>query len=126
MTSDRTSLAAAPPSRIVRLSDLEPRWWGYNGRKHGLSFLCPHCRKVRLGIAVVNPPDGGPPHDLRFKHDEPGSLTQHVHDLRSFDVPPGFLWTLAGTDFATISLTPSVDASKSGHWHGHVSNGEIR
>lgn len=26
----------------------------------------------------------------------------------------------------TLTLTPSVDASKHGHWHGFITNGEIR
>jgi hypothetical protein len=31
----------------------------------------------------------------------------------------------SGVDFNTISVTPSIDASAAGHWHGHITNGEI-
>lgn len=38
----------------------------------------------------------------------------------------GCAWAINGQDFATISVTPSIDASASGHWHGYITNGEIR
>lgn len=42
-----------------------------------------------------------------------------------FAAPP-YVWTLHGDeDFRTLTLTPSVDASKAGHWHGFITNGEI-
>ena len=34
-------------------------------------------------------------------------------------------WNFSGTDFNTLTVTPSVDASKSGNWHGHITNGVI-
>lgn len=105
----------------MRLTELEPRWWGDGDRHHlGITFLCPHCQVVRLGIAFSNPPDGAQAHSL-----ETTSLMWHVHQARTFDVPPGCLWHRTGDDFETMSVTPSVDASKSGHWHGHIANGEI-
>ena len=39
---------------------------------------------------------------------------------RWFDVPG------KGETFETLTLTPSVDASAAGHWHGHVTDGEVR
>jgi hypothetical protein len=50
----------------------------------------------------------------------------HVHQLGTFDVPPGTLWQRTGDTFNSISLSPSIDASKAGHWHGYITNGEIR
>jgi hypothetical protein len=35
-------------------------------------------------------------------------------------------WVISSQDFATMSVTPSLDASASGHWHGFITNGEIR
>ena len=29
-------------------------------------------------------------------------------------------------NFATMTITPSIDASASGNWHGFIVNGEIR
>lgn len=38
-------------------------------------------------------------------------------------------WEIAGgidsADFSTISVTPSLDGSRGGGWHGHITNGEI-
>lgn len=105
----------------MKLIDLEPRWaldadiW-VNGVLHhdedrhgmGLTFECPCCigtpRATRLGVFLANPIDGKPPSD---------------------DYDAQHLWTRTGEDFATLTLSPSVDASKVGHWHGRIVNGEV-
>jgi Family of unknown function (DUF6527) len=108
----------------MKLIELEPHWWGDGSRRLGVTFLCPHCRTIRLGIAFANPPDGGLPSPV-VTTTMPHCIRDHVHVHRSFDVPPGALWQRTGETFDTLSLAPSVDASKSGHWHGFVTNGEI-
>ena len=35
------------------------------------------------------------------------------------------LWKRTGENFETLTLTPSVDASAEGHWHGFITNGNI-
>jgi hypothetical protein len=39
-------------------------------------------------------------------------------------------WTIAGgidtADFATMTVTPSLDGSPGGLWHGHITAGEIK
>lgn len=35
-------------------------------------------------------------------------------------------WKFDGNDFSTLTVTPSIDASRSGNWHGFITNGEIR
>lgn len=115
------------------LTALEPRWWGDASaplpdcrvRVLGVTFLCPHCRTVRLGIAFANPWDGGPPSPI-VSTTMPKIIRDHIHKHRTFDVPPGCLWTRTGMTFETLSLVPSVDASKSGHWHGSVTNGVVQ
>jgi hypothetical protein len=38
---------------------------------------------------------------------------------------PGTIWQIMG-DFSTdMTITPSVDASNAGHWHGHITNGVV-
>lgn len=34
-------------------------------------------------------------------------------------------WSFEGNDFSTMTVSPSIDASASGNWHGHIINGEI-
>lgn len=35
-------------------------------------------------------------------------------------------WKFQGNDFNTLTVTPSIDGSKSGNWHGFITNGEIK
>lgn len=110
----------------MRLTELIPHWWGDGtGRELGITFLCPHCRTVRLGIAFANPIDGGPPSPIVTSTGMPHIIRDHIHEARTFDVPPGHLWQRTGSDFETLTLSPSVDASAAGHWHGSVTAGEV-
>jgi Family of unknown function (DUF6527) len=34
-------------------------------------------------------------------------------------------WVITG-DFSNMTVTPSLDASASGHWHGSITNGECQ
>lgn len=111
----------------MRLVDLNPRWFAEPGRHgQGLSFDCPHCAGgVRLSAPFTVPLDGGAPISLEHgvlwptlqprPDDAPGRVT----------VPPGIHWTRTGDTFETMTLVPSIDASRSGHWHGFITNGAI-
>jgi hypothetical protein len=112
----------------MRLIDLQPRWFdvpGVGTNKDGLTFLCP-CAKclagepVRLGVQFANPVQGGAGVEMSNR-----DRLRHVHNLRTFDVPPGTLWQRTGDTFETITLSPSLDATRAGHWHGFVTNGQI-
>ena len=110
----------------MRLTELDPRWAvdadiviggvkkHFEGRDGmAVSFECPHCvererstgdkRVTRLAVWFANPIDGGQPTD----------------DAKT-------LWLRGGNTFETLTLSPSIDASSDGHWHGFISNGEIR
>lgn len=117
----------------MKLTDLQPRWFdvpGVGGAVDGVTFLCPcaPCRAafaaggspVRIGVQFANPIGTDPKPLMTFQEKH-----RHVHDMRTFDVPPGFLWQREGETFETLTLSPSVDASAAGHWHGWVRNGEV-
>jgi hypothetical protein len=112
----------------MKLADLEPHWsldadiviGGVNehfeGRLGmGITFACPHCVALHpselnrggpvqfLGVWFANPIDGKTPSD-NAKH----------------------LWQRTGDSFETLTLSPSIDVSADGHWHGFIQNGEIR
>ncbi len=112
----------------MKLTDLDPKWFdvgGNNSNKDGLSFLCP-CPKcqigspVRLAVQFANPIGDYPAIEMTAKE-----RNRHVLELKTFDVPPGTMWRREGETFETISLSPSVDASQAGHWHGNITNGEV-
>lgn len=100
---------------FVKLTDLNPRWFVLenNGPRVGLTFDCPHCRTQRLGIAFHHRGHEAID-DTYIKAHRGGSPNEHIWDLDSQE------------DFKTLTLWPSIDASKVGHWHGFITNGEIR
>ncbi len=114
----------------MKLLDLDPRWFdvpGVGTNKDGVTFLCPcaTCQNgtpVRLAVQFKNPVGGSDAVTMSAKE-----VIRHVHELRTFDVPPkGPVWERTGETFEQMTLSPSVDASASGHWHGYITKGEIR
>jgi hypothetical protein len=98
----------------MKLTDLNPRWYTAAGSPDivGITFDCPccpgHVSATRLGVLFVEEIDrDGLPNDAHWTR-------------------PGVKWHRTGDTFETLSLTPSIDASKLGHWHGFVTNGEAR
>ena len=91
----------------MKLTELNPRWVieqkEFEPRMGmGISFDCPHCGKQRLGVFFANPIDGHPA-ALRVEK----------------------LWQRDGVKFENLTLTPSVDCSAMGCWHGNITNGEV-
>ncbi len=115
----------------MKLTKLNPRWFdvpGVGTNKDGMTFVCP-CAKCqgdqfnarRLGIQFANPV-GGEPLPLMTQKQK----NVHLFGLRTFDIAMNYLWQRTGETFEDITLSPSIDASNSGHWHGHIINGEIK
>lgn len=106
-----------------RLTDLEPRWIHPNL----FVFLCPHCKEVFLACKNIEMSDRQQ-FDLYEKEFGP--------NWNAIVVPcnPGFSWSISGTvptdtraAFPTdITVSPSIDASNSGHWHGFISQGDVK
>jgi hypothetical protein len=109
----------------MKLTDLDPRWfdafyWDGDQRLHGragFTMLCPHCQKERLAVTMRKLKMGDQMRALSEAH--PGNGGEIV--------PGGYVWQgdING-DFSTLTITPSVDASNSGHWHGFITNGEAQ
>lgn len=98
----------------MRLVELLPRWVHVDM----FAFLCPHCFKAILTCKRVVM--GG-----REQWRVLGSA--FGEDANLFVVPcaEACAWEMTDTDFDTITVTPSLDASASGHWHGHITAGAI-
>lgn len=115
----------------MKLTDLQPRWFdvpGVGTNKDGVTFVCP-CQKCRanpenarrLGIQFANP-IGSEPLPLMTQKEK----RVHLFERRTFDIAMNYLWQRTGETFEDLTLTPSVDASASGHWHGYITGGEIQ
>lgn len=96
----------------MKLSELNPRFadsmsvpgggWNLSARRNiGLSFECPHCRKIRMFVHFRNPIGEGSP--------EPNVL----------------LWEREGDTFEEMTLRPSIDNSAQGHAHVSIIAGEV-
>lgn len=102
----------------MKLTDLEPRWVY---KQKAFVFRCPHCRKTWLSCKRV-----------------PMSIGQQIEIFQAAGLDPQgpkyavvpmreeVAWAISGDGFSTMTVKPSIDASGSGHWHGHITNGEIR
>lgn len=103
----------------MRLADLNPRWFTYGNSPDivGVTFDCPCCTpngkpnslgqnyRPRLGVLFVEEIDRD-------------GLSNEIHWTRA-----GRKWNRTGETFDTLTLTPSIDASNFGHWHGVITNG---
>lgn len=95
----------------MKITELNPRWVGYDGLRLGVSFDCPHCIIQRLLV---------PFHHKGFEHIEDFHILPHTAN--------GNIWSEvnpADDSFDNLSLIPSIDCSGSGHWHGFITNGEV-
>jgi hypothetical protein len=96
----------------LRLIDLGPRWFTLDGQRVGLTFECPDCRHQRLGVC--------------FHHRGRETIEDQYIMARHGASDSGHIWTLDGQDnFETLTLSPSIDASVAGHWHGWIQNGQV-
>jgi hypothetical protein len=96
------------------LVDLAPHWIVDAARRRvGVRFDCPTCPShegaVQICVLFANPPDGGLAAPA-------GSQLPGENDGRR--------WTRSGDALEVMSLQPSVDCSKCGHWHGFLAHGE--
>jgi len=104
----------------MKLIDLKPKWFNLEegGIRVGLTFECPHCfdsitsySNTRIGVSF---------------HERGKELIEDTY-IHAHTTDPFFnhIWEEDGEDFYNITLTPSIDVSHAGHWHGFLIKGEI-
>lgn len=114
----------------MKLVDLDPRWFSFGSKeKAGFVFRCPHCT------------DASPREDvgatfilcksikMAVIEDQCAAIAEQHPDIDVCEMVPAseeVCWNIAGDDFNTLTVTPSLDALAAGHWHGFITNGEIR
>jgi hypothetical protein len=95
---------------MTRLMDLQPRWVTPNY----FIFKCPHCGKAWLSCKNI-------PMMIREQREVLEAIDLSLHEVAPCN--PETIWNFSTSDFATISVTPSINAEASGCWHGYITNG---
>lgn len=105
----------------MRLTDLDPKWIAHGGDPHAiLAFRCPHCQKVWVTCTATAIP-------TRDQWAAWETVWPNAEDRADIvGCKKTCAWTIKGApDFDKVTITPSIDGSESGHWHGHVTDGAI-
>jgi hypothetical protein len=113
--------AAATRTDSVKLLELDPQWIVRDGKRIGFTFQCPTKREYRQSCFPVPPAIVDQLDLFEVLHGEKRMVQGCNPEKR---------WTIAGgidtADFATMTVTPSLDGSPGGLWHGHITAGEIK
>lgn len=98
----------------MKLVELSPRWIY---KRKIFAFRCPCCRERWLTCKrVVMSVDEQLTILDATEQEFPGIYTPCKEDQT---------WRFTDHDFNHITVSPSIDASASGHWHGWITNGSI-
>lgn len=104
----------------MRLIDLDPQWIMQDGRRIGFTFVSPTNSSLRQSCFPVPPSM----HEQMDLFDALHGEHQMVQGCN-----PTHRWTIAGgienATFDRMTVTPSLDGSAGGLWHGYITNGEI-
>jgi hypothetical protein len=133
----------------MRLTELEPRWLMFEGRRVGFIFRCPlpakrdnwqTCFVEQFRMFSSRSGEYLKGADGEWLGSAPdsqcGIITACCPDInppgsacRWQGCKPDFQWTVAGgieaATWDTLTVTPSLDGSAAGNWHGFITNGEI-
>jgi hypothetical protein len=104
----------------MRLTELDPRWLLKDRKRLGFTFISPTNKRWRQSCFAQPAP----------RRDQ-WAMFEVVHG-EMFEVQgcnPELGWMIVGgidaATFETMTVTPSLDGSAGGLWHGFITNGEI-
>lgn len=103
----------------MRLADLQPRWLINEPERKLFIFVCPHCRKRWLSCKnfVMKIGDQIELFEKALREEEMDVVVPMTAEVS---------WALENPEsWDTISVSPSIDASPSGDWHGHIKAGQV-
>ncbi|HEY6965865.1 MAG TPA: hypothetical protein VI229_00225 [Burkholderiales bacterium] len=118
----------------MKLIELQPQWLERDGVRVGIMFKCPHCRSDWLTcFRVAMPIWGGEVAAPRLYSGQMGYVRdalnainlQEVRENSVVPCNPSIAWKFEGTTFDDLTISPSLDCSASGHWHGFIRGGMI-
>lgn len=117
----------------MKLIDLEPQWLEKEGKRVGFVFISPVQRVRHDGSTNPVPrrlscfavPLSMIEQEELFQSHLGEDIAQATLLCRNH-----YAWTIQGgiatATFETMTVTPSIDASGAGLWHGFITNGEIK
>ena len=101
----------------MKLTDLQPRWLINEPGRRLLLFKNPTGGDAWLTCKNFQMPLG----------EQMALIREKCPDLKGLSIvgtDPQCAWTITG-EFENLTCMPSIDASRSGNWHGFIRNGEI-
>lgn len=101
----------------MRLNELNPRYIMRGEEKVGFLFLCPHCKVTTIFCTIVGLSSK---QQMTLMHEQFPNNHGDVILAKS-----GLAWAADSQDFNSMSVTPSIDSSAAGHWHGFITKGQI-
>ena len=107
----------------MQLIDLDPNWLIHENKRVGFTFISPKDTKYRQSCFTVKGFKTRQQWEI-FGIDADGFPIQDIQGCNSECV-----WQIQGgidnANFETLSVTPSIDESAGGLWHGFITNGQI-
>lgn len=104
----------------MKLHDLDPQWVVKDGKRVAFTFRSPTDARWRQLCKVV----------VASTREQWGWLGIGSDECRTTQTAKeSFSWTIAGgienASFEAMTVTPSIDGSAGGLWHGFIRGGEI-
>ena len=113
----------------MKLTDLDPRWLLRDGLRVGFIFKSP-TNQHWYQSCMIAPTDHSVQHQLF--NDALADVVENPDYgwTKVQGCKPECAWNVLGgidgASFDTITVTPSLDGSPGGLWHGFITNGEIK
>ncbi|HEY8593328.1 MAG TPA: hypothetical protein VIL42_10765 [Sphingomicrobium sp.] len=108
----------------MKLAELDPHWLTRGGRRFGLIFRCP-TDHAWWQVVIVEPAPIFRGADSQFEAiKRSGAATDGKWQPANAAAP----WRIDNIEQATfddVTVSPSIDGSAGGLWHGFITNGEI-
>lgn len=110
----------------MKLVDLHPKWVMKDVQRIGFTFVSPTNPKWRQSCFAVKA-SHKEQRELFLKLDPNPDNDKWLPCVQGCN--PECAWTIEGgienASFETMTVTPSLDGSAGGLWHGHITNGQI-
>lgn len=103
----------------MKLTELDPRWLYKDGRRVGFTFRSPTKPEWRQSCFVES---FGTKEQWEIFGEPDMEFTQGCRKECCWKIEGG----IEHANFSTLTVTPSIDGSAGGTWHGFITNGEIK